>query len=71
MHYTNFDLRTIIQEKGITFRQLAEYFDVTPTTFTRWMNKELDREKRMKIITAVHVLSSDQALSKKEARENG
>lgn len=59
MQYTNFDLRTLIQEKGITFRELSKYFGVTPTTFTRWMNKELDREKRMQIITAIHKLETE------------
>lgn len=49
----NADLRQEIQDKGITFRELARVLGIDHCTLSRWFQKELVGERREKVVYAI------------------
>lgn len=57
MTNANFDLRYMINEKGLKHLELARIIGITPITFSRWMNNpDLSEEKKSRIKEAVNAL---------------
>ena len=54
----NLDIRIVVADKGITYRQIAEVVGVTPVYLSRVMAKELKPSMRARILIAIDELIS-------------
>lgn len=55
----NQDIRHAILESGLKYWQIAESLNVSDSTFTKWLRKELGVEKKQEILTAIEGLRKD------------
>ena len=49
----NLDIRITVDDKGLTYRQIAEVMGVTPVYLSRVMAKELKPSMRTRILNAI------------------
>lgn len=49
----NLDIRITVDDKGLTYRQIAEVMGVTPVYLSRLMAKELKPAMRTRILNAI------------------
>ena len=56
---TNYDIRLTLFEKGIKQNKIADFLGVNEYTLSRWLRKELPKEKRDTILDAIHKLTAE------------
>lgn len=54
----NIDIRMIVSDKGITYRQIAASMRVTPCHLSRLMGKELSSKQRDRILNAIDTIEA-------------
>lgn len=52
----NLDIRLAVDDKGLTYRQIAKVIGVTPVYLSRVMGKELKPSMRTRILNAIDEL---------------
>ena len=52
----NLDIRQKIKESGFTYWMVADRLGIADTTFSRWLRKELPKEKKAMILNAIEEL---------------
>ena len=57
MHNT--DIRQAIIESGLKYWQVADALNVADSTFTKWLRKELDPEKKAVVLKAIERLKNE------------
>lgn len=55
----NIDIRQAIIESGLKYWQVADALNVSDGTFTKWLRKELDSEKKAVVMAAIEKLRSE------------
>lgn len=58
------DIRKKIKESGFTYWLVADRLGIADTTFSRWLRKELPKEKKEMILNAVEELKLEGLKSK-------
>lgn len=53
MNRTNFDVRLYARERKVYLIQIADWFDVQPQTITKWLGKELSRDRKEEFFRAI------------------
>lgn len=56
MHNT--DIRQAITDSGLKYWQVADALNVADSTFTKWLRKELDPEKKAAVMEAIEKLKN-------------
>ena len=54
----NSDIRALIRKEGLYVYQVAEQLQVASTTLCQWLQRDLDPEKRSRIVQAIESLKS-------------
>lgn len=49
----NFDIRTAIEKKRLKHFEVAYALGISPETFSRWLRKEIDGERKKAILDAI------------------
>lgn len=60
----NAEIKALIKKSGIRQWEIAEYLDMSETTFCRKMRHELDPDLRTQVIEAINVLAQKNAAAK-------
>ena len=53
MNMYNLDIRQEIEKKRIKYFELAKVLGVDPCTLSRWLQRDLSKEKKAKILQAI------------------
>ena len=54
----NIDIRMIVSDKSVTYRQIAASMGVTPCHLSRMMGKELSPKQRDRILNAIDMIEA-------------
>lgn len=65
MTLENLDIRRLIIESGLQYKQIAELMDVRPDTLSRSMRYKLTQTKRACILAAIDALKQNEKGSKR------
>ena len=52
----NIEVRNAIKNSGLKYWQVADALNVSDSTFTKWLRKELDPEKKVAVLKAIDTL---------------
>lgn len=55
----NFEIRTEIKKRNLTFQDVADKMEIYPSTLSRWMRKELTAEQHDRVLNAIYSLCCD------------
>ena len=56
---SNTDIRQAITESGLKYWQVADALNVSDSTFTKWLRKELDPDKKAAVLKAIDKLKAE------------
>lgn len=56
----NIEVRNAIKNSGLKYWQVADALNVSDSTFTKWLRKELDPEKKFAVLKAIDTLKEEQ-----------
>ena len=56
----NIEVRNAIKNSGLKYWQVADALNVSDSTFTKWLRKELDPEKKVAVLKAIDTLKGEQ-----------
>lgn len=56
----NIEVRNAIKNSGLKYWQVADALNVSDSTFTKWLRKELDPEKKVAVLKAIDTLKEEQ-----------
>lgn len=55
----NIEVRNAIKNSGLKYWQVADALNVSDSTFTKWLRKELDPEKKVAVMKAIDKLKTE------------
>ena len=55
----NAEIRKAIHDAGLRYWQVADALNIADTTFTKWLRKELDSEKKSVVMDAINKLINE------------
>lgn len=53
MQLNNLDIRQMIFAKRLKYFEVAQELGITPTTFSRWLQTEINEERKREILKAI------------------
>lgn len=56
MKMNNVDIRAQIEKKRLKYYEVAEVVGIDESTLSKWMRKELDGERRKRVLDAIRKL---------------
>lgn len=56
MNLNNLEIRTAIEKKRLKYYEVAEVVGIDECTLSKWMRKELDGERRKRVLDAIRKL---------------
>ena len=55
----NKEIRNAISSSGLKYWQVADALNIADTTFTKWLRKELDPDKKAAVMKAIDKLKTE------------